>query len=319
MSDFNNIQEDLKYEYRQIQYLNSGENSHQNAGLYTAEKQLEYEILSGDELTYLNIINITTALNCVSEFFDVNCTVIVKNGTPCAMALGKNIDDAYIKAVDSDPINACSCNIAFSGTVDAKTAEHLCAMAVEVVAAPDFEPKASELLEKNKFTKVIKLKTPLKDYRQLLCEDIKTTPFGTLIQTPNKSELDKNMFKVVTTAKPVTEQIEDAVFAWKTVKYARSTGVVIAKDFKTMAIGQGQTNLVTAIEHALDFACDGSKDAVAAFDEPITDVECIYAAAQGRIALIIQPGGTIKDKEIIAAANKYNIVMITTGITNIRI
>ena len=319
MSDFNNIQEDLKHEYRQIQYLNSGENSHQNAGLYTAEKQIEYEILSGGELTYLNIINITTALNCVSEFFDVNCTAIVKNGSPSSAALGKNTNDSYIKAFDGDPINAFSGNIAFSGTVDAETAEHLCAMAVEVIAAPDFEPKASKLLDKNNFTKVIKLKTPLKDYKQLSCEDIKTTPFGTLIQTPNRSELDKNLFKVVTKARPAAEQIEDAVFAWKIAKYAHSSGVVIAKDFKITAIGQGQTNSVTAIEQALDFACDASKDAVAAFDESITDVKCIYAAAQGRVALIIQPGGTTKDKEIIAAADKYNIVMITTGITNIRI
>lgn len=319
MSEFNCLKEDLHYDYKYIKDLNCGENLHQKAGLYDASKKAEYEILSEDDLTYINIININAALNCVSEFFDVNSVVFVKNGTPFAAALGKNIYDAYKKACDCDPVSAFSVNAAFSTTVDLATAQHINSLQAAVVAAPDFEPQAVKLLLKNAFTKIIKLKTPLKEYKQLLYEEIKTTPFGTLIQTPDKSELDKSMFKVVTTNKPTVEQVEDSVFAWKVAKHARSRCAVITKDFKTTAISQGQVNSVNAIEQALDFACDGSKDAVAAFDEPVTNLECIYAAAQGRISLIIQPGGTAKDKDIIKAANKYNIAMITTGITNIRI
>ena len=209
--------------------------------------------------------------------------------------------------------------IAFTQKVDKETAGHISSMAVEAVVAPDFEQDALKILAETNYTKVIKLNTPISDYKKLLCEEIKITPLGTLIQDVNKSELDKDLFKVVTKNKPTTEQIEDAIFAWKVAKYARSSSVVIATDFKTVAIGQGHVNSVTVLEQALNYACDASKSAIAAFDEPIPTAECIYAAAQGRIGLIIQPGGAVKDNEIIALADKYNIVMITTGIKNLRI
>jgi phosphoribosylaminoimidazolecarboxamide formyltransferase/IMP cyclohydrolase len=125
-------------------------------------------------------------------------------------------------------------------------------------------------------------------------------------------------FKFFTKTNPTPEQIEDAIFAWKVCKYAKSNAIVIAKDFKTLAIGQGQTNRVGAFEWALNYACDGSKDAVAASDGFFPAVDNIQAAAQGRIALLIQPGGSIKDADVIAEANKYKIAMITTGIRHFR-
>lgn len=319
MTEFDFQQNGKKYEFEQIKCLNFGENPHQNAGLYRNERFADYELLAGGELTYLNIVNIAEALNIASEFFDVNASVIVKNAAPCGAALGKTIYEAYTKAFDCDPVSAFFGTIAFTKQVDAETAKHISSMAVEAVIAPDYAVEALKVLAENRFTKVVKLGTSLKEYKKLLCEEIKITPFGTLIQEYNKSELDKDLFKVVSKNKPTAEQIEDAVFAWKVAKYTKSSSAVIAKDFKTVAIGQGQVNSVSVIEQALNYACDGSKDAVVAFDEPIPTAECIYAAAQGRIGLIIQPGGALKDSEIIATADKYNIVMITTGIRNLRI
>ena len=142
------------------------------------------------------------------------------------------------------------------------------------------------------------------------------SPFGALIQDSNSSELDRDMFKVVTREKPTAEQIEDAIFAWKVVKYAKTNSAVIARDFKTMAIAQGQTNAIVAVEQALSYACDNSKEAVLASDAVIHAEDCIYSAVQGRISLIIQPGGSVKDQKIIDVCDKYGISMITTGIRN---
>ena len=321
MNEFANGNENSvkKYEFEQTKSLHCGENPHQNAALYRNDNLADYEVLLGDRLSYIDIINITETMNIATEFFDVNMAVIAKNGIICGAALGQNIYDAYTKAFDCDPVSAFFGTIGFSQAVDTETAKHISSMAVDLVIAPGYEPQALEILEDSNCTKVVKLNTPLEDYKNLIREDIKITPFGTLIQDANKSELDKDLFKVVTKNKPSAEQIEDAVFAWKIAKYTKSSSAVIAKDFKTLSIAQGHANSITVVEQALNFACDGSKDAILALDEPIPTAECIYAAAQGRIGVIIQPGGATQDADIIAAADKYNIVMITTGIKNLRV
>ena len=140
-------------------------------------------------------------------------------------------------------------------------------MAVEVIVAPDYSKEAIEIFNDNPDIKLVKLNTPLKEYRQLAREDVIMSPFGTLVQDSDSSELDKDMFKVVTREKPTKEQIEDAIFAWKVVKYAKTNSAVIARDFKTVAISQGQTNAIVAVEQALNYACDNSKEAVLAYDE----------------------------------------------------
>ena len=202
--------------------------------------------------------------------------------------------------------------------VDEEVAKHLNSMSVEVVVAPDFDEKAIELFKDNSEIKLVKLNTLLKDYRKMTCEEVIMSPFGALVQDSNNSELDKDMFKVVTREKPTAEQIEDAIFAWKVVKHAKTNAAVIARDFKTSAIAQGQTNALAAVEWALNYACDNSKEAVLASDAPIFAEDCIYSAIQGRIGLIIQPGGAIKDQKIIETCDKYGIAMITTGVRNYR-
>lgn len=306
------------FEFKKVQDLRYGENPHQKAQLYNSQEMADYDILWGKELSYNNILDITAAVNIVSEFFDVSAVAIVKHLAPCGVALGTDILDAYQKAFDCDPISAFGGIVAFSQCVNKEVAKLLHSVFLEVVIAPDFDKEALEILEGKKNIRIVKLKTPLIKYRAIANEEIRATPFGTLIQEPDQKELDKDSFKVVTKTKPTAEQIEDAVFAWKVCKYAKSNAIVIAKDFKTLAIGQGQTNRVCAMEWALDYACDGSKDAVAASDGFFPAVDNIQAAAQGRIALIIQPGGSIKDKDVIAEADKYNIAMITTGIRHFK-
>ena len=254
--------------------------------------------------------------NVLSEFFDVYAAVIVKHAAPCGVALGATLDEAYNKAFDCDPISSFFGAIGTSKTIDYEVAKHINSMSVKMVLAPDFEPKALDLLRENPFIKLIKLNTPLSEYKSLIQKEVHITPFGTLYQDFNKSELNKNSFKVVTQTKPTKEQIEDAVFAWKISKYARSNSIVIAKDFKTVAISQGHVSPVTAVESAMHTACDNAKGAIMASDNTLPTSDCIYAALPGKISTIIQPGGSANDAKMIELADKYHIAMIFTGIKN---
>lgn len=298
--------------------LKYGSNPHQKASLYTTGEMADYKILNDKELTHNDILNITTASSIISEFYDMNAVAIVKNNLPCGVALGRNLYDAYSKAFDCDPFATFDGTVAFSQTVNFEIAKHLNSMDVKAVVAPYYDEDALELLRTVPQLKIVRLTTAFKDFKNIIKEDMTVTPFGTLVQETNKSELDKYLFKVVTKTKPTTEQLEDAIFAWKVAKFARTNGAVIAKDFKTVAIGQGQTNLVNAVEIAMNTACDNSKDAVLACDECIQSAACINAAVQGRISLIIQPGGGLKNREIIEAADKYGIAMAVTGIRNLK-
>jgi len=327
------------FNFEKIQDLRYGENPHQKAGLYKINdggiaippyanksraelpfrrQEVNYEILWGKELSYNNILDMTAAVNIVSEFYDVPAAAIVKHTMPCGVALGRDLNDAYQKAFDCDPISAFGGIVAFSQGVNEEIAKHLNSVFLEVVIAPDFDDNALEILKSKKNLRIVKLNTKLEEYKLLQNEEIKITPFGVLIQEQDNKELDKDTFKVVTKTKPTAEQIEDAIFAWKVAKHAKSNAIVIVKDFKTLAIGQGQTSRICAMEWALNYACDGTKDAVVASDGFLPAVDNIQAAVQGRIGLIIQPGGSIKDNEVIAEADKYNLAMITTGIRHFK-
>ncbi len=286
--------------------ITEGENSHQTASVEPNEKMIDYD--SSKKLSFLDILTITQGLNVVSEFFDVNAVVTVTNTGVCAVALGKSLEEALMEAIDANPVDFIDSNIVVSAEVDSDIAKML--KQSNIVVAPKFTKNAIEYFETHDICYVT-INTPLKDYKKYLSEETRVTPLGTLIQAPNLGELNKDTFKVVTKAKPTVEQIEDAVFAWKVAKHIKSQGIVIAKDLKTSAISQGLPS--SFIEHALNFACEKTKDAILASDMPLS-IHDINAAAQGRIALIIVPSVT---PEIIQAADKFQMAIITTGITNI--
>ena len=298
--------------------LRYGENPHQMAKLYKTDKALDYDLIQGKELSYNNILDITSALAITSEFFDVPCCSIIKHNTPCGVALGKDSLNAYERALDCDPISAFGGVLAFSTIVDEKLAKQLTSMFLEVVIAPEFTSEALEQFKVKKNLRVIKLNTPLKNYTEFLNTEVKVTPFGVLIQEPDVKQLDKDLFKTVTKEKPTAELVEDLIFAWKIVKHVKSNAIVVAKDFKTLGICGGQTSRIDALEIALNRACDSSKDAVLASDGFFPAIDNIHSSAQGRIKAIIQPGGSIKDADVIATADKYGIAMVTTGIRHFK-
>lgn len=283
-----------------------GENEFQTASIEKNDKTIDYT--TSKNLTYIDIITITKGLDVISEFFDVNAVVTVSGVGICAAALGKNLQEALQKTMDSNPIDFMFSTVVVSTEVDSDVARVL--KDTNKIVAPKFTKNAIEILERHNICYVT-INTPLKDYKKYLSNDIKVTPLGTLTQTPNVSELNKDTFKIVSKTKPTVEQIEDAVFAWKVAKHASSQAVVVAKDLKTSAISQGLQS--ASVEFALDYSCEMSKDAILASDMPIT-VHDVNVAAQGRVGMIIIP---MADPDVIQAADKYNIALITTGMTNI--
>jgi bifunctional purine biosynthesis protein purH len=298
--------------------LKYGENPHQKAFIYINNDNAQFENLSDVELSYNNLLDINCAALIAAEFYDVNAAVIVKHNTPCGVALGKTLNEAYLKAFDTDPVSTFGATIAFSKPVDKEIAKHASSVFLDAVIAPDFDSDALEILKKNEALRIIKLITPYKTIRTMQEQEIRITPFGTLVQETDNKELDKDTFKVVSKTKPDAEMIEDMVFAWKIAKHVKTNAVVVAKDFKTLSIVGGQTSRIDAVETALDRACDGAKKAVIACDGFIPAIDSIQAAAQCRIGGIIQTGGTHKDKDVVDAANKYEIAMITTGIRHFK-
>ena len=294
--------------------LEYGENSFQKAEIEQNDKTIDYEVrgksrgkLRG-KLNYIEVLSLLKGLGLMSEFYDVKGACSIKGSGICAVALGQSLADAVQKVMDSNPIDFMSSVVVVSSEVDSEVARFL--KDSNVIAAPSFTKNAEEILETKGVTYVV-IKTPLKDYKKYLSNDIKITPLGTITQTPNLSELEKDSFKVVSKTKPTVEQIEDAVFGWKVAKHTNSQSIVIAKDLKTTAIAQGLQS--ASVEFALDYSCDMSKEAILASDMPIT-IHDVNVASQGRIGLIIVP---FAEKDVINQADKYNMAVITTGFTNI--
>ena len=285
--------------------ITTGQNFNQNAGFEPNDKMIDYE--TSKNLSYADMISLYKGLNVISEFYDVNGAVTVTPVGVCAVSLGKNLEEAVTNVMDSNPIDFLQSTIILTKEVDSDLAKML--KDTHIVAAVKFTKNAIEYFETHDVCYVT-IKTPLKDYKKYLSNEVIVTPLGTLTQTPNLSELEKDSFKVVTKIKPTVEQIEDAVFAWKVAKHAVSRAIVIAKDLKTTAVSQGLQS--ASIEYALDYSCDRSKEAILACDTNIT-LHDLNVAAQGRISLVIVPSAS---KEIVENADKLNIAVISTGFTN---
>lgn len=301
-----------------VKDLRYGENPHQMAALYKTNSSVDYTQIHGKELSYNNLVDMVSAMNIVSEFIDVPATCIIKHNNPCGVAIGDNIADAYFKALDCDPISAFGGIVGLNETATAEFAKMAKDFFLEVVIAPDFTQEAIDILSAKKNLRLIKLNTDLLKYRQSQQVDVKELPFGMLVQSADKAEIGKNNFNVVTKVKPTEQQVEDMLFAWKVCKHVKSNAIVVAKDKKTIGIGVGQTSRIASMEIALNSACDETKDAVIASDGFFPAIDNIVAAAHSRIGAIIQPGGSIKDKEVIAECDKLNISMITTGIRHFK-
>jgi phosphoribosylaminoimidazolecarboxamide formyltransferase/IMP cyclohydrolase len=307
---------------QKVQDLRYGENPHQKAALYgLGTRSVDFEVLWGKELSFNNILDMEAGWNIVTEFTeglfkDTAACAIIKHNNPCGVAIShRSVQDAYQTAFDADPLSAFGGVVAFNRPVDVETAKWMKEVFLEVILAPDFEPGAFELLQAKKNLRLVKRPLPPAHPAEgLQLKQVSPQLFLAQMLDPAQNPDIATRMQVATEKKPDETMLEDMLFAWKVVKHVKSNAIVLAKEGRTVGIGGGQTSRIGALENALKQACDEAKDAILASDGFFPHEDNIYAAVQARVGAIIQPGGSIKDKDIIALANQYQLPMVLTGL-----
>lgn len=315
----------LKFTKKQNMYY--GENPHQKAALYTETtlNQMTGTIpnakqLQGKPLSYNNILDMDTALECVKMFHDPTC-VIVKHTNPCGVATANTISTAYNKAYQSDIISAFGGIIALNRPLDEETAQLIITNQhfIEAIIAPDIHQNCFKILSNKKHIRI--LSTGLWEKQiNIFNIDFKRINGGLLIQEHDTIKTPKNL-EIVTSSYPTEQEIKDSLFCWKIVKFVKSNGIVCGKNYQTTGIGSGQVNRVRAVKIATSFIKKNHlqiQGSVMASDAFFPFSDSINIAASMGIRCIIQPGGSIKDSEIINTANQNNISMIFTHTRHFR-
>ena len=300
----------LESSYEKVMDLRYGENPHQKAAYYVDKTKngamKDFEYLQGKELSFNNIRDMDLAYKVVAEFEETTCSA-VKHSTPCGVAIGENVFEAYQKAYECDPMSIFGGIIAFNKEVDAATATELNKIFLEIVIAPAFTDEALEVFKAKKNVRIIKVNNPVSDKVTYVKVD-----GGLIVQsTDNQFSTD---LKVVTEVQPTDKQMTDLVFAQKIVKWVKSNAIVVATNGQAYGIGGGQTNRIWAAQQAIERAKEKVQDELVLASDaffPFRDVADF--AAENGITAIIQPGGSVKDEESIVACNEKGIPMVFTG------
>lgn len=308
----------LNLSLKKVEHLRYGENSQQAANKYedsyVQKSLLDYEQLHGKEISFNNVNDLYGAVALVREFGNQIVTAAIKHSTPCGVAIGNTGYDSYMKAYEADPQSIFGGIVAVNYKIDKATAEQMHKIFLEIVAAPDFDDDALEILKKKKNLRILKLKNL--DARGAKY-DIKYLEGKVLVQELNTKMIDE--MKVVTNVQPTKEQLTDMEFGMKVVKYVKSNAICIVKNGVTLAIGGGQTSRVWALENAIhnnpDKDFNGSVLTSDAFF-PFND--CVQVAADAGVQAIIQPGGSIRDQDSIDLCNEKNIPMVFSGYRHFR-
>jgi phosphoribosylaminoimidazolecarboxamide formyltransferase/IMP cyclohydrolase len=303
--------------------LRYGENPHQQAAfyrdLYPAPGSLAtFEQLQGKELSYNNIADSDAAWECVRQFEAPAC-VIVKHANPCGVAVGAGCGDAYEQAYATDPTSAFGGIIAFNRALDAATAKAILdRQFVEVLIAPGYEPAALDYARKKANVRVLRI--PMAPPSPGFI-DVKRVGSGLLMQTADDRVVTRDELKVVTQLAPSQAQLDDLLFAWKVAKFVKSNAIVYAKDQRTIGVGAGQMSRVYSARIAGIKAVDAGLEvpgSVMASDAFFPFRDGIDAAAEAGIKAVIQPGGSMRDAEVVAAADEHGIAMVFTGVRHFR-
>lgn len=293
------------------QDLRYGENPHQKASFYThainSGALATFDILGGKELSYNNIKDVDIAWKVVCEFKECACCAL-KHNSPCGVAIGRNVFDAYTKAYAVDPVSIFGGIVAFNKKVDKKVAQELVKLFLEIVAAPAFDKQAIEILKQKKNLRILQFNSKPNDKYTLVSVD-----GGLLVQSEDRGQEEK--WQVVTKVKPTRQEKKDLLFAMKVVKYVKSNAIVVASKGVAVGIAGGQVNRIWPTRDALTRGKGATVLASDAFF-PFRDV--VDEAAKAGIKAIIQPGGSIKDQESIDAANENKISMVLTGIRHFK-
>jgi phosphoribosylaminoimidazolecarboxamide formyltransferase/IMP cyclohydrolase len=298
-----------------VKSLRYGENPHQQASIFGNFFD-HFESLHGKDLSYNNILDLISAVELVDDLGENSCAII-KHSNPAGAAIGKDPFDAYLKALKCDPVSSFGGIVAFTSTVDVKLADKLNEIFLEVVCAPEFTDDAMAVLEKKKERRLVKKKKSASNEKYIF----KSVPSGIIKQDYDRFDLVADKLNFVTDKKPSKDELDDLKFAWKVAKHTKSNAIVFTKNKATLGVGAGQMSRIDSVkiakmkanEHGLDL--NGSVAASDAFF-PFADglIEIINCGATS----VIQPGGSVRDKEVIDAANQNKISMVLTGIRHFK-
>jgi len=317
-------------EYRLKQALRYGENPHQKAAFYAAVPPPPEPTLAiarqiqGKELSYNNLLDGAAALEAVKEHAHgprrPATAVVVKHTNPCGVARAGTVLDAYRGARDADPVSAFGGIVALTHPVDAATGAALSETFLEAVIAPGFDPGALEALKGKKALRLLELPS-LGEGREAWRpepRELRSIPGGLLVQSRDLQGADVRGWKVVTRRAPTADEMEALQFAWLVVKHVKSNAIVLAQRDATVGIGMGQTNRVDSVRIAAERAGARARGAALGSDAFFPFPDGVEAAAEAGVACIAQPGGSVRDQEVIAAADKHGIAMVFTGYRHFR-
>ena len=298
--------------------LRYGENPNQKAAFYRdpftpGPTVAKMEYLHGKELSYNNILDMDKALDICMDF-EKPTAVVMKHTNPCGLASADNIYDAFVTAYAVDPLSAFGCVICLNRKCDLKTAEEIHKYFVEVVVAPDYDKEAYELLiEKKKNIRIMRTNCPIGPSERVREYKMKKVQGGLLVQTDEDVPVSRDSLKVITKRAPTDEEIDAMLFAWKLAKHVTSNCVVYVKGERAVGIGAGQMSRVDSAKIATMKANEPTQGCVMASDAFFPFRDGVDEAAKAGVTAIIQPGGSIRDEEVIQAANEHNIAMVFTG------
>ena len=311
----------LNLQFEQVQALRYGENPHQQAAFYRDLKPApgalaNYRQLQGKELSYNNIADADAAWECVKSFSQTAC-VIIKHANPCGVAIGDSKVEAYRQAFATDPTSAFGGIIAFNREVDVAAAEAVTKQFLEVLIAPSYSAAALALLAQKTNVRVLAVELALSHHRW----DMKRVGGGLLLQSPDSALVVARDLKIVSKKQPTQAQLEDMIFAFRVAKFVKSNAIVFCAQGRTLGIGAGQmsrvdsTRLASMKAQQTGLSLAGS---VAASDAFFPFRDGLDVIAQAGATAVIQPGGSMRDDEVIAAANEHGIVMALTGVRHFR-
>ena len=309
-----NLSDDLSLTFEKHSEMRYGENPHQSAASYKIPGNTEPNILNatihqGKQLSYNNIMDADGALACIREFDGPAC-VVVKHSNPCGVAIGSELLDVYTRAFNADSLSAFGGIIAFNRTCTKSVAEAISKVFVEIVLSPNFEPEALEVFKKKKNLRVLEIGEFGKRSPKL---EVRNVDGGLLVQDTDLKTLTHEHLNTVTKTQPSEQDLDTALFAWKVLRHAKSNGILIAKDNTTVGLGAGQVSRVDAVHMALRKGGDTLKGGVLASDAFFPFRDSIDAIKDSGIKVVVQPGGSIRDQEVIDACDEYDIAMIFTG------
>ncbi len=297
------------------QVLRYGENPHQQAAAYRSADLgggsgvLGARQLQGKELSFNNLLDADAAWNCVRDV-GVPCVSIIKHTIPCGLAEAESLVDAYALALAGDPVSAFGGIVASSQAIDGVTAGQIAELFYEVIVAPGFAPEALTTLSRKKNLRLLEIDATSPEGAAI---DLKVVSGGWLAQSADTSDTDETTWHVVSKRQPTDGEVNALRFAWRAVRFVKSNAIVLARDKAVVGVGSGQPNRVESVAIAVKRAGERSAGSVMASDAFFPFADGVEAAARAGVTAVIQPGGSMRDDEVIAAADAAGMAMIATG------